>query len=348
MVVRFAIEPDALIEGPYDSPRDMKDHHKRFIRLWEQYGLLVDPGRGPDSITDKFKSEPFRKVREMWQEAWKAKHRCRRVRSKKNHHIRWENLNDPTEMEAYEHLIDIALVGNVRGKSYLGIPEGEDEDQGGDVYSIFCGAVEAALFRYPEQSHSFRYIMDLSQKTVMFAHQHRRQVWTEWFQKLAQKSKEVVIIDRYGFSKRSVNGICWTLQSLAGCMSDGIVSIYTSNPSTLGGTGVSETEVVNRIRAVLEGNPRSFKAITVILVANQKMTKDRYIRFDECAFSIGHGVSEAFRLDYLERETPCMLDTQPRGILKVMRMEVRRLVGQPHRRLGFAHGIHVKAKEVVP
>ena len=35
MVVKFAIEPDALIDGSYDSPRDMIGQHKRLIRLWE-------------------------------------------------------------------------------------------------------------------------------------------------------------------------------------------------------------------------------------------------------------------------------------------------------------------------
>ena len=75
MVVRFAIEPDALIDGSYSSSRDMKDVHKRLIRLWEQYGILVDPGEGPNSITSKFDNQALRNVRRMWQEAWKTKSR---------------------------------------------------------------------------------------------------------------------------------------------------------------------------------------------------------------------------------------------------------------------------------
>ena len=347
MVVKFAIEPDALIDGSYDSPRDMIGQHKRLIRLWEQYGILVDPSEGPDSITSKFDNEELRKVRTVWQEAWKAKRLCRRVRPEKGHHVRWKTLNSPSDVAAYEQLIEVALVEAVRGIAYLGIPEEDSEGQGDNLYSTYCGSVEAALFRYPEQSHTFASIMELSQRTVMPAQQSRSYIWSTWFENLAQKSREVVIIDRYGFSRRNFNGMCWTLQFLTEGMTDGVVAIYASNPSTLDGLTVSEPDIVNRIRTVLARNPRNLKSVMLFLMVDQEMTRDRYIRFDECAFSIGHGVSEAFKDERLAEDMPCLLDAQPRGVVRTMRNEVQRLMGRPHKRLRFEHGFLVTSEDVV-
>ena len=49
--------------------------------------------------------------------------------------------------------------------------------------------------------------------------------------------------------------MCWTLQFLTEGMTDGVVAIYASNPSTLDGRTVSEPDIVNRIRTVLVRNP---------------------------------------------------------------------------------------------
>ena len=279
MVVRFAIEPDALIDGSYSSPRDMKDVHKRLIRLWEQYGILVDPGKGPNSITSKFDNQALRNVRRMWQEAWKTKSRCRRFRPDEYNHVKWELTNSPSELGAYGDLIDLALVESVRGVLYLGIPEEDEGEQSDDIYSVFCEKVEAALLRYSEHSHSLTSIIDLSHRTVIPARQCRTKVWATWFKGLAQRSKEVAIIDRYGFSRRGVHGIYWTLQSLGDAMSDGVVSIYSSAPSSLGTSGVLESDIVNHIGSLLTRKPSNLKSVTVFMFDDQEMTKDRYIKF---------------------------------------------------------------------
>ena len=85
----------------------------------------------------------------------------------------------------------------------------------------------------------------------------------------------------------------------------------------------------------------------LFLMVDQEMTRDRYIRFDECAFSIGHGVSEAFKDERLAEDMPCLLDAQPRGVVRTMRNEVQRLMGRPHKRLRFEHGFLVTSEDVV-
>ena len=348
MVIRFAIEPEALIEHTYISQRDLRAQHKRLIGLWEQYGVLIDPVEGPDSITSKFDNQAFRKVRELWREAWKMKQRCRRVRPKENHHIRWDDVNSVPELAAYEHLVELALVETARGTVCLGIPEEVDDDSKEDVYSTYCGGVEAALFKYPEHSVAFSNISDLSKKTVIPANRDRSKVWAEWFNNLARRSSEVVIIDRYGASMQGFKGICWTLRSLARCMAGGDVSLFCSNPSTLSGTAVPVTEIVKRVTSALAVNPSKLASVTLFLIADYEMTKDRYVSFDEFAFSIGHGLSEVFRTEYVDRATPCILDTQPRGVIKIVRNEAQRLVSKPHQKLLFTTYGHVKTENFMP
>ena len=348
MVVRFAIEPDALVDVSYNSPRDMRRHHKRLIKLWEQYGLLVDPSEGPDSITSRFsrRSEAFRSVRAMWQEAWKTKHLCRRTRPQGEGHIRWHALDSPSDLAAYEQLIDLALVETTRGVVCLGIPDDDQDDENDDIYSTYCGAVEAASFRYAEQTQSFGFMLNLSQRTVMAAGQSRSEVWSVWFEKLARRSKEVAVVDRYGFTRRGINGICWTLQFLAECMAGGVVTVYASSPSSLPTSRVSEPELISRVSNALTRKPSSLESVTIFLVADQEMTRDRFISFDECAFSVGHGVSEALRDEYLRQDMPCMLDSQSKGLIRTVRDEVQRLIGRSHRKLRFESGSCIRAEDV--
>ena len=335
MVVKFAIEPDALTDSSYNSLRDMRDVHKRLIRLWEKFGLLVDPGVGPSSIRSKFDSIEFSGVRKMWQDAWKTKQRCRRSRPGAGEEILWESVDNPARLKVYENLIDLALVEHVRGTVGLQIPEANDDGQTEDVYSVFCGKLEASLARFAEHSRAFRYLMELSQRTVIPANQDRARVWATWFQTLAENSREIIVLDRYAFSRSGANGIFWTLESLANSMSDGVVEIYSSNPSTLSTSTVSESDILTRVRSLIVRYPRALKSITVLLVADNVMTRDRYIRFDDCAFSIGHGIAEAFNNQFLARDISCHLDTHPRGIIRIIRNEEQRLYGPPYRKLRF-------------
>ena len=338
MVIKFAIEPNALIDCSGMSHREIKNLHRRIIRLWEQYGVLVDPGAGPNSLTSQFEHDVVRGVRDLWQNAWKTRRRCRRVRTTEDQHLQWADINSPSDLERYADLIELALVETVRGVVYLGIQEDDEGGDEGNLYSSFCGGVEATLFRYPEESQSFASLLDISQRTVIPAQRGRKAIWDMWFKNLAQKAREVVIIDRYGFSWNSFNGTCWALQFLTESMVDGVVTIYASDPSTLVTTGVSEEQMMSRIKDVLAASPNNLKSVGIFLVSDHAMTRDRYVRFDECAFSIGHGISETLRNEHLSQDTPCILDTSSRGVFRTMCEEVQRLVSNSPHMLRFEDG----------
>ena len=329
MVVRFAIEPDAMVESSGDGSQAMKAQHKRLIALWEQYGTLVDVGRGRNSVISILESDALRPVRTLWREAWKAKSRCRRVKPNSNKGVQWADINQASDLAACECDIDLALVETTRGVAYLGIAE---ED---DVYGCHCGKVEAVLFRYPEQSEAFASLIRLSQKTIIPVGSRSDDIWSKWFQSIARKTTEVVIIDRYAFAPRNFRGLCRIFGLLRSDTSKCQVTIFASDPSTLRGNRVSDSEIEDGIREYLSGASKTLAAITVVVVPDYHMTRDRYVSFDECAFTIGHGLLEIFSRERLSGDATCVLDTSPSGIVRAMQGESRRLRDRSCRELRF-------------
>ena len=319
MVVRFAIEPDAMIESSDDASQAMKAQHKRLIALWEEYGTLVDAGKGRNSVLSILESDALRPVRTLWREAWKAKSRCRRVKPSNNKGIEWVHVNQAADLAAYECDIELALVETTRGVAYLGIAEKND------VYGSYCGKVEAVLFRYPEQSETFASMIRLSQNTIIPVGSHSDDIWRQWFQSIARKATEVVIMDRYAFAPRNFEGLCRILGLLLSDTSKCQITIFASDPSTLRGNRVSHSEIEDKAREHLSAASNTLAAITVVFVPDYDMTRDRYVRFDGCAFTIGHGLLEVFSRERLSEDATCVLDTSPNGIVGAMRRETRRL-----------------------
>ena len=296
----------------------MKDQHKRQIRLWENYGTLVDPGKGRDSITSVFDHDTFRKVRALWQDAWKARQRCRRIKPEVSDRIKWEDVNSAADLAAYGDTIELALVETVRGIAYLGISDNEDS------YSAYCGEVEAVLFPFAEQSEAFGYMMSRSQSRVIPARQSIEQIWKEWFQKLAGRSRDIVIIDRYACTKQNLDGLRQILRFLNEDGSKCGVTVYASHPVTMGQPYLNRSETMRRIENAIATEAGVQREVTVFLVADYRMTRDRYMSLGECAFTIGHGVSEAFKQPYVSQDIPCALDTRADGIIRIIRSEARR------------------------
>ena len=260
MVVRFAVEPAAMIESSQDSPQAMKAQHRRLIALWEHYGILVDSGRGHNSLYETLDNDVLRPVRALWQEAWKATVRCRRTKPTNPSGIEWAAIDQPIDLAAYENDIELALVETTRGVAYLGIPEDDD------VYGVFCGEVEAGFFRYPEQSNSFARIVQLSRELIIAAGLHVNEIWKQWFQRVASKCTEIVLMDRYSFTRQNFEGLCRILYLLGGDGSKSQVTIFASDPSTLGGATVTDPHIAAKLQRQLSDPHNSLQGISIVFV----------------------------------------------------------------------------------
>ena len=321
MVVKFAIQPSALTAETALSPRDMRDRHKRIIELWERYGFLVDPGKGEDSISSRFDDAYLKPVRSLWIEAWKAKKRCRRgpARSEPSLHVDWTNVGNVDDLAACADKIDVALVEPCYGAVHLAIP---DDDQS---YNAYCGNVEAVIFPFLGQSDQFSDIIMRTQVTVIPAGESTERIWYQWFQKIAQKSARVTIIDRYACTQANTSGLI-SIMALLGIDNPSCqVVLWASNPDTLRGSNVSRQEFISQLEAGLNENGAAVKAIHVLLVRDDIMTRDRYVSFDEFAFHTGHGLPEIFSQNKISQNQPCTLDVAANGIGKIVRDEEKRL-----------------------
>ena len=342
MVVRFAIEPDALLENSVNDPRALKAQHKRLIELWERYGILVDPGEGIHSITDKFSHERLQAVRDVWLTAWRASHVCRRMKPVNIPPTNWANINSPSELAALSESIELALVETTRGIAYLGIAD--DDDQ----FSVDCGTVEACLFQYPEQSRSFNEMIDLSNRTVFQSGQASETVWDNNFKLLVSRSRTVTILDRYAFTDRNLIGMCNVLKLLCSDMSDGIVNIFASRPEDLGSVTIEDQVIVSEIKEAIDGPECGVESVNLFLIADRTMSRERYVRFDQSACSLGHGISELFNRDQLTADMPCSFDTTTTDMVDVIDRAVELHQKQGYRCVRFRAGSYEGTENVLP
>ena len=319
MLVRFAIEPAAMVQPSGQSPRDMRVAHKRLIRLWEDFGVLIDPGKGPDSISSKFEETAALPVSQIWRDAWKARERCRRPRTQGNGHVDWNQVNSSDELADCQDRIHLALVETDRGTACLGIPDD------GTTYNSYCGEVEAALFPYAEQSNAFSQLLERSGTKVIAGGTKIEQVWVEWFQPFSRQAQQIMMFDRYLLAHRNVEGMCQIVRFLSAECSVCSIDIYASNPDTWPGQHLSTNDFITRIENELNGASSSLGTLKVFLVRNDIMTRDRYVGFDECAFHVGHGLPEIFGEPELVSDQPCTLDATTNGFMKTMMREAKRI-----------------------
>ena len=329
MLVNFAIEPAAMVHPSGQSSRDMQVAHKRLIKIWQDFGVLIDPGQGPDSISSTFDEPMLRPVRQIWRDAWKARERCRRPRIQGNSQVDWDQVNSSDQLAGYHDRIRLAFVETARGTACLGIPDD------GASYSAYCGEVEAVLFPYAEQSNAFSQLLERSGTKVISGGTKIEQIWSEWFQPFARHAQQIMVLDRYLFSHRNVEGLCRILHFLNAECSGCRIVIYASNPDTWLGQRLSRNDFITRIETELTAVSSKLGTLTIMLVRDDIMTRERYVNFDGCAFHVGHGLPEIFGESVLPIDQPCTLDATTNGFMKTIKSETKRIESEYNVILSF-------------
>lgn len=319
MLIRFAIEPAAIVQSGHVSPRETQVLHKRLIKLWEQFGLLIDPGKGQGSISSKFDDPTLRPVSRIWRDAWKARQRCRRIHHSDPDLVDWNTMDSSADLAACQDVIRVAFVETVRGIAYLGIPDA------GATYKMDCGEVEAVLFPYADQSTAFSEMLGRSETKVIVSGTPVVQIWQEWFGPLAQHAERIIFLDRYLFAHKNVAGLTNILSFLSGDAPGCAIDVYASNPDTLQGQHLSRSEFIAQLESHLNSVCSPLGNVNVYLVRDDVMTRDRYVSFDECAFHSGHGLPEIFADSVLVGDQPCSLDATSNGFMKTILGETARI-----------------------
>ena len=333
MAIPFAIEPSALTDSLGGDPRSLISLHKHLINMWSRYGVLVDPEQGESSITQIFAHEALAPVRKIWQDAWKASGRCRRTKLTMGSDIIWPAIESREELAKCHNCIQVALVEKVRGIGFLGIP---DDDV---VCNIHCGEVEAVLFPYIDESDKFADLAARTGNHIIRAGATVESIWEDMFEPLAKSAGDIALIDRYLSSPRNMEGLFRMLGFLSSESLNLTVKVYASNPNTMRDANISLQELYGRINDELNLKHCMLNQITVVLILDDAMTRDRYASFGGIACHFGHGLPELLSAAKSPEDTTYTVDPSPSGTIRIIRREIRRIEARPQERLEFTRGV---------
>jgi hypothetical protein len=276
MLVRFALEPEAVDVKDGASPEDLARHHA-FLKKWHDLGELLE-STGDFSVLQKaIKAMPLR-FRSRWQKA--MRHARRRPAP-----AHWHGLVDPTSTDDLTPLqgeADVALVDPVSATLCFGVPEAEpshiSEKLGLEICRFSCVQSSTA---FEEAEETARRGIREGERTADF--------WRDRFSRLAESCQTVTIVDRYAVKPGAAfDGLLRFMKELDRSASGGRLTLFSSVE-----TPTEEQEVVRQLRNARKQQRQGGISTLVLYVAaadDFKKVHDRYVRFDESVCEMGVGV----------------------------------------------------------
>ena len=255
MLVNFYIDPDAV-------DNDIDAYHIRELRTkWQNLGVLSHPSQDDGGFRDirrRFRQLNQNKQR-IWDRLWR------------------EIENDPSRYLKCRGDFSVALVSETRA-------ENRQIHSGNSVYfhSGSLGNVEWVRLTQVSASKEFERAEIIARSPIRRSEPVER-IWQERFQTLAKFSREIVIIDRNAAKQGLTALLKFIDQDATNCA----VTIYSS----------FENSELNEYRTRTL-NLEHINTLTIHLPYNYQFGRegrDRFIRFDGRAFSLGHGITELFQ-----------------------------------------------------
>ncbi len=255
MLVNFYIDPDAV------DNNTNRYHIDALRNKWQQFGVLTHPSQEDGGFRDIRRKFPEldQSIQRIWARVWR------------------EIENDPTRYLKCRGDFSLALVSEARAQS-------RQISNGNSIYldSHSIGVVEWIRLTEVNASKEFERAETTSRSPIRRRESVER-IWQERFQSLAEFSREIVIIDRNAAMQSFNNLLEFIDKDVANC----VVTIYSSLEN-------SELDEFRTTTLTFE----NIRTLTVYLPNNHQFGRegrDRFIRFDERAFSLGHGITEIFR-----------------------------------------------------
>ena len=266
MLVNFGIDPDAI------DNTTTAYHISELRTKWQNLGVLSHPSYddgGFRNIRRKF-PELNQSIQRIWARVWR------------------EIENDPSSRyPRCRGNFSLALVSETHAQKRQ-IPNGNSEY----LYprDKRLGRVEWIRLTEVNASKEFERAETISRSPI-----HRREsverLWQERFQSLAKFSREIVIIDR----NAATQGLASLLRLIDKDAANCAVTIYSSLENS-------------ELKEYPTGAPdfKNIDTLTIYLPQNYhfgREGRDRFVRFDERAFSLGHGITEILQGSAVETGT---------------------------------------------
>ena len=276
MLVQFAIQNEAVNDSA--SPA----HIVRLLDRWKRFGMLVYPRRGDPALAKVIAAlapAPRKHWTLAWEKVFKNNGNSYRWIPYDGISIDWAQVDSSDALAAFESEFEVAILEDGRAAD-LGIPDGE---------SRYSGQVEGIRLWDVDVSANFSQSQSLS-TTAISRGEPVGDVWTERFQRIAEFSREVIVVDQYATRDNNIGGVCRLLNFLDRDAQGCSVTVYSSIDSFSKGAGFTEGQIRSQVSTL---NGKGIKSVQVHLYQEadfRKYAHDRHIRFDRSVFRIGRGL----------------------------------------------------------
>ena len=290
MLVKFAIEADAI-----DNSASAPAHVKRLLKQWAYCGVLVYPPVRDVSIQRRL-DELDQQPRKVWSEAWrkilKSKRNMYRSYPMDEGNFTWDDIMKCEDLAGYDEMFEVAILEDVRA-TVLNIPEGEAK---------YCHNVE--VLRLPDLDMSIEFERSESRSMDRIRiNKPVEDLWRERFQRLAEHSHEIAIVDSYALRDNAIQGTAKLLALLDRDSRGCDVTLYASPPTEL----TEDAESIRRklLYTVRQLNEGGIRSLVVRLHPEDDFriyAHDRHVRFDRNVLQIGRGI-RVFRYETVREAT---------------------------------------------
>lgn len=289
MLVRFAVDSDALASVGRATPWEMYTIHQRLIRYWQQFGILVFPG---DQISDSSFMQAVRQLPDNCRKLYETALKNRRLRSLPGP-VGWLGLSSAeseADLEPIMGQIRVAALDAVRA-AYVGLEDREISRE------ILERHLEITRLESLDQTRHFREIEASMQHPVQ-AGVEVDHLWRSRFKDFAAHARQVVIVDRYAgenlYPGRD-RGLLKVLQLVDQAARRATVTVFTGWKQNSAESVLSELQQFRSTRGGVQH--RKLYVIPDDVFGGQSPdvvrggAHDRYLRFDHTVVTLGIGVS---------------------------------------------------------
>ena len=198
MLVKFALELDA-IDGNVSW-----DVLNTLMQKWEKNGILVHPTlKDLAKIMNIYKKLEQQEAKTHWKSMWETAMKGDpplRLQPLNGDSFDWEKIQSDDDLAQHSGKFEVALLEETRAE-VLGI--GVDKTKKFDE-------IEGVRFA----NHSLWSSRFERDPFYIRAGSERKDVWEKNFQRLAEFSQEIVIVDRYAVQEPGIQGVFWLLEIL--------------------------------------------------------------------------------------------------------------------------------------
>lgn len=292
MLVKFAIDPQALHEDSQPHPFEFED----LVEKWENFGILVNSDELQEHI-DSFESNIGDQLRKILEESDRFK-RCRFI-EETGERVDWSSFLEDDgrgihKLGDWADALELAVIDELLAAE-IGIGKGGAPLTGNARQSL-CGLVEPIGLAIAVGALVWRRAWVTTQRPFLEGELHDA-LWERRFRRLVEFSSEIVIIDAFALHDRQFDGFVKFLRYVDRDGSSCRVTLYSSPDKERAERNADRAvqDVRRKLTAEVDRFARGgLKQVTVRLLRVIDQEHDRYVRFNHNVYAPQNSIALVF------------------------------------------------------